>query len=61
MMVTSQHYPATRQDDEDKDWCDTCTSVTLYHGEKCACCGRVWGYMGGTCEAPDGPEGDDAR
>lgn len=44
------HYPETTVKDLDKDWCSTCDAVTVYNGETCTCCGRVWGYENGKCQ-----------
>lgn len=37
------HRGIEAANDDDKDWCDICESVTVWNGETCACCGYVWG------------------
>lgn len=44
-------HPWLDEDDEDTDYCYECDKVTEWNDEKCAGCGRTWGYEKG--EGPD--------
>ena len=51
---------------EDTDFCYECDTTTVWHGEVCSGCGRVWGYPLSDGErlpvtAPDENHGPDRK